>query len=135
MRKFLADCHVVSAQDLVGKPDHWQPPEEFERLKKDGCVDFSLWTWRQLLSMGYDARFVSGSCGRYGEGHAWVEYFGDGKCFLITPELHSGWGDRLPRLSTLRYKPKLSVALGDGALFLQLLQPVDYDRLQRNALI
>lgn len=115
VRKFLVGCDAISAQDLFGKRDHWQPPEEFERLKKGGCVDFSLWTWRQLLSMGYDARFVGGSCGRYGEGHAWVEYFRDGKCFLIEPQLRTV-GDRIPRLSTLRYKPKLSVALHEGAL-------------------
>jgi hypothetical protein len=108
VRRFLAGCRAVSAQDLFGKRDHWQPPEEFERLKKGGCVDFSLWTWRQLVSLGYDARFVGGSCGRYGVGHAWVEYFRDGKCFLVEPQLRMV-GDRMPRLTTLRYKPKLSV--------------------------
>ena len=115
VRQFLAGCRAVSAQNLFGKRDHWQPPEEFERLKKGGCVDFSLWTWRQLLSLGYDARFVGGSCGRYGEGHAWVEYFRDGKCFLIEPQLRMV-GDRMPRLTTLRYKPKLSVALDEETL-------------------
>jgi predicted transglutaminase-like cysteine proteinase len=64
VRRFLAACKAVSAQDLFGKRDYWQPPEEFERLKKGGCVDFSLWTWRQLLSLGYDARFVGGASGR-----------------------------------------------------------------------
>lgn len=108
IRQFLGSCHMVSAQDLFGK-DHWQPPEEFERLKKGGCVDVSLWTWRQLLSLGYDARFVGGSSGRYGDGHAWVEYFRDGKCFLVEPQ-YCRVGDAMPRLTTLRYKPKLSVA-------------------------
>jgi hypothetical protein len=109
VRRFLAGCRAVSAQDLFGKRDYWQPPEEFEGLKKGGCVDFSLWTWRQLLSLGYDARFVGGSHGRYGEGHAWVEYFRDGKCFLVEPQLRMV-GDRMPRLTTLSYKPRLSVA-------------------------
>jgi hypothetical protein len=109
VRRFLAGCRAVSAQDLFGKRDHWQPPEEFERLKKGGCVDFSLWTWRQMLSMGYDARFVGGSCGRYGTGHAWVEYFVDGKCFLLEPQLRMV-GDKIPQLTSLKYIPKLSVA-------------------------
>jgi len=115
IRKFLRGCRTISAQSLFGKRDYWQPPEEFERLKKGGCVDFSLWTWRQLLSLGYDARFVGGSCGRYGDGHAWVEYFRDGRCFLIEPQLRMV-GDKMPRLTTLRYKPKLSVALDGAAL-------------------
>ena len=85
IRKFLATCRIVSAQDLFGKY-YWRPPEEFERLKKGGCVDVSLWTWRQLLALGYDARFVGGFSGRYGDGHAWVEYFSDGKCFLVEPQ-------------------------------------------------
>src|SRR5215467_9572465 len=115
VRRFLTGCRAVSAQDLFGKRDHWQPPEEFERLKKGGCVDFSLWTWRQLLALGYDARFVGGRSGRYGTGHAWVEYFEDGKCFLVEPQL-SKVGDRIPRLTTVRYHPKVSIAQDRGKL-------------------
>jgi hypothetical protein len=59
--------------------------------------------------MGYDARFIGGSCRRYGEGHAWVEYFQNGKCFLVEP-LRRKIGDAMPRLNTLRYTPKLSVS-------------------------
>lgn len=112
VRRFLSGCRAASAQDLFGKRDHWQPPEEFELLKKGGCVDFSLWTWRQLLTLGYDARFVGGSHGRYGIGHAWVEYFADGKCFLVEPQFRF-IGERMPRLTTLKYKPTLS-ATWDG---------------------
>jgi hypothetical protein len=109
VRRFLATCRGVSAQDLFGKRDRWQPPEEFERSKKGGCVDFSLWTWRQLVALGYDARFVGGNSGRYGIGHAWVEYFENGKCFLVEPQLRTV-GERIPRLTTVRYEPKLSIA-------------------------
>jgi hypothetical protein len=49
---------------------------------------------------------------RYGAGHCWVEYFRDGKCFLIEPQFRM-FGDRIPRLTTLGHKPKLSLAL-DG---------------------
>jgi hypothetical protein len=109
LREFLLGCEYVSDKDQFDKDDYWQPPEDFEQRKKGDCDDFALWTWRQLLQMGYDARFIGGSCGRYGEGHAWVEYFQDGKCFLVEP-LFRKIGTTMPRLRTLRYAPKLSVS-------------------------
>jgi hypothetical protein len=59
--------------------------------------------------MGYDARFIGGCAGRYGNGHAWVEYFQDGKCFLFEP-LCWRVGYAMPRLSTLTYEPRISVS-------------------------
>ena len=109
VRIFLSSCRYVSDKELFDKIDYWQPPEEFEKRKKGDCEDFALWTWRQLLSMGYDARFVGGSAGRYGAGHAWVEYFQDGKCFLLEP-LCCRVGYTMPRLSTMRYQPRISVS-------------------------
>jgi transglutaminase-like putative cysteine protease len=109
VRQFLRGCKYVSDKEQFDKEEYWQPPEEFEQRKKGDCDDFALWTWRQLLDMGYDARFVGGSCGRYGEGHAWVEFFQDGKCFLLEPQYRQV-GDTMPRLTTLRYAPKLSVS-------------------------
>jgi hypothetical protein len=109
IRRFLTSCRYVSDQELFGKRDYWQPPEDFETRRKGDCEDFALWTWRQLLNMGYDARFIGGSAGRYGEGHAWVEYFQGGKCFLLEP-LYSRVGDTMPRLLTLRYQPRISVS-------------------------
>jgi hypothetical protein len=108
VRAFLAGCRYVSDKEQFGKNDYWQPPDEFEKRRQGDCEDFALWTWRQLLNLGYDARFVAGSCGRYGTGHAWVEYFEDGKCYLLEP-----LANRLaaiPRLFTTRYSPKLSVS-------------------------
>jgi len=109
VRQFLRSCRGVSDEELFGKGDYWQPPEEFEKRKAGDCEDFSLWTWRQLLSMGLDARVVFGRHGRYGIGHAWVMFFQDGKCFLVEPQAR-GLGLRLPRLSTLHYEPEVSVA-------------------------
>ena len=109
VRKFLIGCEYVSDKELFGKNDYWQPPEEFEQRKKGDCEDFALWTWRQLMNMGYDARFIGGSCGRYGDGHAWVEYFRDGKCYLLEPQ-YCRVGNSVPRLSTFKYVPKLSVS-------------------------
>jgi len=115
VRRFLAGCEGVSDEEQFGKRDYWQPPEDFEKRKKGDCDDFALWTWRQLLDMGYDARFVCGPHWPYGMGHAWVEYFRDGKCFLVEPQLR-GIGDAMPRLTTLRYAPKLSVSWDGKAL-------------------
>ena len=109
VRKFLRGCRVVSDKELFGKEDYWQPPEEFEKRKAGDCEDFSLWTWRQLLAMGLDARVVFGRAGRYGIGHAWVMFFQDGKCFLVEPQARY-LGLRFPRLSTLKYEPRFSVA-------------------------
>lgn len=109
VREFLASCKYVSDEELFGKRDYWQPPEEFEERKKGDCEDFALWTWRQLLAMGYDARFIGGAAGRYGTGHAWVEYFRDDKWYLLEPQ-RARIGASMPRLSTIRYEPKLSVS-------------------------
>jgi hypothetical protein len=109
VRRFLMECKYVSDKELFDKDDYWQPPEEFEKRKKGDCEDFALWTWRQLLSMGYEARFIGGSCGRYGDGHAWIEYLKHGKWYLLEP-LRCTIGPTMPRLSTFRYEPKLSVA-------------------------
>lgn len=109
VRSFLCGCKYVSDKELFDKEDYWQPPDEFERRKQGDCEDFALWTWRQLLIMGYDARFIGGRCGRYGAGHAWVEYRENNRWFLVEP-LYCRISDRMPRLSTLRYEPKLSVS-------------------------
>ena len=109
IRTFLATCQYVSDKELFGKEDFWQPPDEFEKNRKGDCEDFALWTWRQLLGLGYDARFVGGSYGLYRRGHAWVEFFQDGKCYLVEP-LRSRIVTSMPRLSTIRYEPKLSVS-------------------------
>jgi Transglutaminase-like superfamily len=111
VRKFLSGCKYVSDEELFGKRDYWQPPEEFEKRKQGDCEDFALWTWRQLLLMGYEARFIGGAAGRYGTGHAWVEYFRDGRWFLLEPQ-HC-MIDFMPRLSTIRYEPRFSVS-SDG---------------------
>ena len=110
IRKFLFGCRYVSDEEQFGKRDYWQPPEEFEQTKRGDCDDFALWTWRELLDLGYDARFVWGRSGRYGAGHAWVQFFKDGKCYLVEPG-RCMVGDTMPRLSTAGYRPEMSVGL------------------------
>jgi hypothetical protein len=107
VRQFLSTCRGQNMSEFERR-DHWQPPEEFEKTHTGDCVDFGLWAWRQILGMGYPARFVGGISGKYGEGHAWVTFEKDGRHFLLEPQL---WivGLRMPRISTLRYHPKASV--------------------------
>jgi Bacterial transglutaminase-like cysteine proteinase BTLCP len=109
VRKFLASCRVVSDEELFGKMEYWQPPEDFEKLKKGDCEDFALWTWRQLLAIGYSARVMFGHHGRYGIRHAWVTFEQDGRAFLVEPQYRCV-GSSFPRLSTLSYHPMFSVA-------------------------
>ena len=60
LRSFLLDCKYVSDEKQFGEDDYWILPHEFEKLKKGDCEDFALWAWRQILNMGYPARFVVG---------------------------------------------------------------------------
>lgn len=109
IRDFLCTCRYVSDQEQFGKRDYWQPPEEFELTKKGDCDCFALWAWREFLELGFDARFVAGRAGRYGAGHAWIQFSQDGRDFLVEP-LVARLGDTMPRLRTLRYRPRFSVA-------------------------
>jgi hypothetical protein len=109
LRRFLSTCKYVTDKEQFGENDYWQPPDDFEQSRKGDCEDFALWTWRQLIHMNYPSRFVVGTAGRYGEGHAWVTFEKDGKAFLLEP-LSWGVGLRRPRLSVVRYKPKFSMA-------------------------
>ena len=109
LRHFLSGCKYVSDQEQFGEKDYWQPPEQFEASKKGDCEDFALWAWRQLLHLGYPARFAVGWAGRYGEGHAWVTFQKDGKTYLFEA-LSWPLGLKLPRLSILRYKPRFSIS-------------------------
>jgi hypothetical protein len=62
-----------------------------------------------------EGRFVTGRSGRYGEGHAWVQFAKDRRHFLVDPTT-ARLGNTMPRLSTLRYQPRFSVAW-DGKQF------------------
>ncbi len=108
LSRFLRSCKYVSDQEQFGRKDYWQPPEEFERTRRGDCDDFALWTWRQLIDMGYRTRYVVGRAGRYGDGHAWVTIEKNGKRFLVEP-LMCRCGESLPRLSAIRHEPYGSV--------------------------
>ena len=63
MQSFLRSCKYVSDLEQFNREDYWMPPEEFEKERKGDCDDFALWTWRQMLEMGYEARYVVGRSG------------------------------------------------------------------------
>ncbi len=108
VRQFLQGCSYVSDLEQFQQADYWLPPEEFEQTQTGDCEDFALWTWRQLMALGFPARFVVGRAGQYGNGHAWVTFEHNGKHFLVEP-LASWYGETFPRLSMLRYTPEISV--------------------------
>jgi len=109
VRQFLMTCRYITDLKQFGRRDYWMPPEEFERRRQGDCDDFALWTWRQLMHLGYPARFVYGRAGRYGAGHAWVTFEQDGRTFIV--ESLAAWpGSTFPRLSTLRYQPAVSIS-------------------------
>src|SRR5258708_3269033 len=115
IRRFLAGCKYVSDKDQFGMEDYWQPPEEFERNKRGDCEDFALWTWRQLINMGYNARYVLGTYDGPGTTHAWVVYEDDG-WFLIEPLAALAHRRRISRLSVVRHQPWVSVEWADGKM-------------------
>jgi len=107
LRAFLKTCTYVTDTEQFHKDDYWLPPEEFEALRKGDCEDFALYTWRQLMLMGYTARFVAGSSGRYGSGHAWVTLERKKRYYICEPLACQF--SRLPRLSMIRYQPDISI--------------------------
>jgi len=106
--EFLRKCRYVSDKKQFNRNDYWMPPNEFEKKRKGDCEDFALWTWRQLMDMGFRCRFIVGYSGKYGEGHSWLTAEKDDKKYLVEP-LASGIGQKLPRLSFIRHVPEISV--------------------------
>ena len=123
VRAFLSTCRYVSDREQFGVADYWAAPEQFEQTRKSDCDDFALWTWRQLVALGYDARFVTGAAGRYGGGHAWVTFRVLEKTFVVEPQLARA-GRKFPRLDALRYKPLVSVQVaGSHVKYFKHLTP------------
>src|SRR5690242_6901772 len=60
IQSFLRKCRYVSDVEQFGDWDYWMHPRHFERVRRGDCEDFALWTWRQLLAIGIDTRFVMG---------------------------------------------------------------------------
>lgn len=108
VRSFLRGCRYVSDLAQFGVPDYWMNPRDFERVRKGDCEDFALWAWRQLLALGFDARFVVGRAGYRGLGHAWVTFEDSGHHRLLEPT--AAHFKKLSKLATLLYQPLASVS-------------------------
>lgn len=108
LREFLKGCKKASDLDTFGKNEYWLPPDKFETVKQGDCDDFALWTWRQLMQVGYPARFVAGYYGRYEIGHCWTTFQREGKHYLAEPMM-AIIQRKLPRLLILKYRPIYSV--------------------------
>jgi hypothetical protein len=109
IRRFLAGCTYISDQKQFNEKDYWLPPEEFEKRKQGDCDCFALWTWRQFLELGYQARYVVGRHGSLGCGHAWVMFQEEGDWYLAEPTA-ARLGDSIPRLWTLANQPIMSTS-------------------------
>jgi hypothetical protein len=109
IRRFLAGCRYVSDKEQFEVPDYWMPPEEFERRKRGDCECAALWAWRQLLGLGYEARFVVGDSGAFGHRHAWVT-FQDGDQWYALEPFRAWLSPSMPRLHTLFYQPAVSAS-------------------------
>jgi hypothetical protein len=116
IRNFLKKCRYISDEIQFNLVDYWMPPEDFEDKKQGDCEDFALWTWRQLLGIGHDARFVVGRARKHGDGHAWVTYTESDKGYLCEP-LAAWFCKRLPRLSFVRYEPYFSVGWDGNKIY------------------
>lgn len=87
---WLLDCAYVSDPDLFNERDFWQHPRTLEHLRKGDCEDFSIWAWRKLVELDYDAEFVAGRCSEPQcslKGHTWVLFQQDETPFLFDPVL------------------------------------------------
>src|SRR5262245_42015103 len=82
IRSFLRSCRYVSDKKQFDR-DYWMPPEQFEHRRQGDCDCAAIWTWRQLIDMGIEARFVVGTVG--GNGHAWVTYQDGNRWYLLEP--------------------------------------------------
>lgn len=128
VQAFLRKCRYVSDPEQFGVSEYWLHPRFFERLRRGDCEDFALWTWRQLLAMGLDARLVLGRCGRGKRvDHAWVTFSNSQAHYLLEPT--SRRSRKLSRLKILRYEPSQSVSLRDGELVWHAHEPRDRDDL------
>lgn len=119
--KWLANCRYKKDSTLFGRPDVWQHPVEFEKLKKGDCDDHAIWAWRKLVELGLEAQLVYGTLREIGrrelhtDGHVWVIFKKSGKKswhILEATEKNTKKMLITPEEAKKRYFPELAV---DGA--------------------
>jgi hypothetical protein len=83
---WLLNCRYASDQELFGKVDYWQLPDEFETRRAGDCDDHAVWAWRKLIDLGQTPLLVSGrrrtNDGGW-DGHAWVSLTIDGQPVIL----------------------------------------------------
>ena len=90
VQDWLLGCAYVRDPDLFQTADFWQHPLTFEQLRRGDCEDFTLWAWRKLVRLGYDAEFVAGHAAQPGAcpgGHTWILLRDGGEPRLFDPVL------------------------------------------------
>lgn len=72
--------------------DHWQLPEETERLGRGDCEDLAIWLYCHLLAEGFNnIRFTLGLAGAGNKAiHAWVTWYERGKTYILDPSRRQG---------------------------------------------
>jgi len=85
---WLLECKITSDFGQFGVMDHWQHPVDFEHSRCGDCDDHSLWAWRKLTELGYQAEFHSGIFLGAGKSsaipHTWVTFRDEtGEWFLL----------------------------------------------------
>jgi hypothetical protein len=114
LQDFLKECEYISDEKHFNKKDFWMLAKNFENEKKGDCEDFSLYTWRQLLKMGYKARLVIGFVSKKMNGHAWITAIKDNKAYIVDPTLA-----KIPLLTpglVSRYVPIYSIGIEEDKL-------------------
>lgn len=125
VQAFLRRCRYVSDPEQFGVRDYWLHPRFFERLRRGDCEDFALWTWRQLLAMGLDARLVLGNWGNGDRiNHVWVTFSDSQAHHLFEPTARRR--RKLSRTEILQYRPSQSVSLREGELIWHDHEPRDH---------
>jgi hypothetical protein len=111
--EWLSCCEYAHDKDLFQEPDFWQHPTTLERLRRGDCEDHSLWAWRKLVELGYEAHLVSGDAllpeGEVGR-HVWVVVRQDDRTFILEAVAKGGARMLLPfEEAKSSYRPHFSV--------------------------
>ncbi|MBW2058580.1 MAG: hypothetical protein JRH07_02570 [Deltaproteobacteria bacterium] len=72
--------------------DHWQLPEETEKLRSGDCEDLAIWLYCRLIAEGFsNIRFTLGLAGATKRAmHAWVTWYEKGKTYILDPSRKQG---------------------------------------------
>ena len=73
--------------------DHWQLPEETEKLGTGDCEDLAIWLYCHLLKEGFsNVRLTVGLAGAPEKKgmHAWVTWYERGEMYILDPSRQEG---------------------------------------------